>query len=97
MDVGGVKVQRANWLAQEQVGGDGQDTGWKCIHEEEEKEEGKEERNADCRGMISVLTLGTSITSTAATPTDPSPRLTYQSVPQGLKGEPSSLGTNHKT
>lgn len=78
-------------LPQEQVWGGGQDTGWKCIHEE-----GGEEKSADCREMISVLTPGTSITFSTATLTDPSQRLIYLSVPQQLEGKPLRTGTNHK-
>lgn len=48
------------------------------------EEESKEEWSADCRGIISVLTLGTSITFSVVTPTGPSPQLTYQSGPRGL-------------
>lgn len=48
---------RPTWPAQEQVGGRGQDTGGERTHEcKEEEEEGKEERNADCRRIISMLT-----------------------------------------
>lgn len=61
------------------------------------EEESKEEWSADCRGIISVITLRTSITFSGATPTGPSPQLTYPSGPGGLNNEISSLGTNHKT
>ena len=47
--------------------------GQKCIHGCEEEKEGKDEWNADCRGMISALTPETSITFSTAAVTDPNP------------------------
>jgi len=65
----------------------------KTQKDKHEYEESKDVGNAVCRGMISVLTPWTSITSSTATLTDPSQPLTYQSVSQGLKNELNKTGT----
>lgn len=68
-------------LPQEQVWGGGQDTGWKCIHAE-----GREEKSADCREMISVLTPGTSITFSTATDW-PQPKTDLSVCSTGTRGQ----------